>query len=303
MNLFSPLLFPVRLENKKIIVLDETKLPFVEDYIEIDSLDKALWVLESMKTRSFGQVLIFFYSCVMFSDSFPLDYITDEFVRRRPTFDFPKLSNILRGGLKEGKNLEEVVNEFIERFDLLRKKRAKELAKILPLSANILTICNVNGELIYLYQALKECGKEAVFFISETRPYLQGTRLTFWELSRNSIPCKLLCDNQVAYLLLKGEINCIVSGADRANLRGDIINKIGTYALARLAKYFRIPLYVFTCYPSDIDIKNIIIEERPEEEVFMFIPKKQIFIDSIYPSFDIVEAEYITKKLEISKYQ
>lgn len=295
----SPLLFPVKLKGDKITVLDETLLPFKQVYIEVSDLGKALWVLSSMKTRSLGQVLLFFYSCLLFKEEFSIDQIAAEFKHKRPTFDFSFLSEILKQRQQQGLSLKQAVDSFISDFDRLRKERARQLAGLLPACANILTICNINGELIYLYEELKRIKKEGFFYISETRPYLQGTRLTFWELKENGIPCRLICDNQAAILLKRGKINCVVAGADRATKKGDIINKIGTYAMARLAKYFNIPFYSLTQYPRDIDIESIQIEQRPKQEAFMFMEGDFSGIDAVYASFDITKSEFVTKCIQL----
>ncbi|MBN2119835.1 MAG: hypothetical protein JW734_02100 [Candidatus Omnitrophica bacterium] len=298
----SPLLFPVRLKDKSIFVLDETGLPFKEEYIEVSGLDDALGVLKEMKTRSLGQVLLFFHCCALFGDRLSVDEISSKFSHQRPTFDFPLLAEILKAQIKKGLNITEAVENFINAFDALRRNRAKSLAKILPNPSNILTICNVNGELIYLYEELKKLNKECFFYISETRPYLQGARLTFWELRRNNIPCVLICDNQIAWLMKKEKINSVVSGADRASKKGDIINKIGTYPLAVLAAHFDIPFYALTQYPREIDINTIEIEERPKEEVFMYLKSDNSRIDAIYPCFDITPNKFVTKSMEIGDF-
>lgn len=295
----SPLLFPVKFKDNKIIVLDETLLPFQEEYIEVRDLDKALWVLREMKTRSLGQVFLFFYSCVLFKDKFSIDDVAKKFKETRPTFDFLLLGEMLKSQIAKGLKIEEVVNKFSLGFDMLRKRRAQELAKILPNPAKILTICNVNGELIYLYEELKKLNKEAEFVVCETRPYLQGTRLSFWELRKNNIPVKLICDNQTAILMKQGKVNCVITGADRATKKGDVVNKIGTYSLARLAKHFNIPFYALTQNPRDMNVDSVEIEERPKEEVFMFLEKDTADIAAIYPSFDITKAEFINKCMEL----
>ena len=294
----SPILFPVRLEDGKILVLDETLLPFKEDYIEVTDLEQALRVLEGMKTRAFGQVLLFFYSCVLFNQ-FSIEEIVSLFNKSRPTFDFALLGDILKnesGGLS---CVADAVDKFIGAFDAMRRNRVRRLAALLPSNANILTICNVNGELIYLYEELLCLGKKCTFYVSETRPYLQGTRLTFWELRRNNIPSFLICDNQAAELIRRGDINCVVTGADRSSTQGGIINKIGTYALACLAKHFRIPFYALIQYPKDIDINSVIIEERRGSEVFMFLEGDYSRIESIYPSFDVVPSDVVTNTIEL----
>jgi len=294
----SPLLFPVKLEGKNIVVLDETLLPFKEEYIEVDSLKKALEVLGSMKTRAFGQVLLFFYSCVLFKEYSP-SHLSQEFKRVRPTFAFEFLAELVEEEVKKAKTIQEAVDNFIKGFDSLRRKRARRLAQILPPFPKVLTICNVNGELLYLYEELKKLNKSCLFYVSETRPYLQGTRLTFWELRKNNIPAYLVCDNQAAKLMKEKKVNCVITGADRSTIKGDIINKVGTYALAKLAKYFNIPFYALVQYPEDIDIKSIEIEERPQEEVFMFLEEDFSEVEAIYPSFDVVEKCLVTQMINI----
>ncbi|MFC1514819.1 hypothetical protein ACFL5X_02850 [Candidatus Omnitrophota bacterium] len=291
----SPLLFPVRLQGQKILVLDETALPFKEEYIEVTDLEKALWVLKEMKTRSLGQVLLFFYSCILFKDTFTPDTLSERFKEKRPTFDFSMLAAIINGQTKAGISVEKGVENFIRGFDSLRRKRAQDLAALLPDQCAIATICNVNGELVYVYEELQRLGKKAFFYVSETRPYLQGSRLTFWEFARNNIPCKLICDNQAAHLMREGMINAVISGADRATVKGDIINKIGTYALGRLAKHFAIPFYALTQYPRDIDIDSVIIEQRPQKEAFMYLQGDFTDLAAVYPAFDVTKAEFVTR--------
>jgi methylthioribose-1-phosphate isomerase len=157
----------------------------------------------------------------------------------------------------------------------------------------------VSGELVYLYSAMQNLGKEISFIASETRPYLQGTRLTFWELNRLNIPVKLICDNQVAWLMHKELVNCVVVGSDRSTIQGDIINKIGTYSLACLANYCNIPFYVLTQFPMDISGENIPIEERNYMEVFQYI-KKDEYPPTLYPSFDLTKSNLISGWFDFS---
>ncbi len=296
--MFSPLCFPVRLREDTIFVLDETKLPFEEAYIEVKNLDESLKVLAGMRTRAFGQVLLFFYTCVINQN---IDEIASAFKKTRPTFDFLSLAEILKDAFKKTGSLREAVNFIIEDFEEKRKKRAENLARLLPSRANILTICNLNGELIYLYEALERIGKSACFFACETRPYLQGTRLTFWELNKENIPVRLLDDNQVAILMKEKKINCVIAGSDRSTKKGDIINKIGTYSLAILAHYFHIPFYVLTQHPKDIDIQEIKIEEREEKEVFLWLKERGLWPKAVYPAFDITPAKFISNWIDINE--
>ena len=293
----SPLCFPVRLEGQTIYVLDETRLPLEETYLEVKSLEDALEVLGQMKTRAFGQVLLFLYMCALAGE---IEDIAAAFKEVRPTFDFNSLADILKGATQKRSALPAAVARIVQGLDKKKKVRAQRLAEILPHDARILTICNVNGELIYLADALSEMGKTATFFVSETRPYLQGSRLTLWELQRAQIPAQVLCDNQAAVLMQRGLVNCVVTGSDRSTKRGDIINKIGTYALARLAHYFNIPFYVLTQYPLTIDIQDITIEERPPHEVFLWLEGDGPWPEAVYPAFDITPAEFISGWIDIS---
>jgi methylthioribose-1-phosphate isomerase len=287
----------VRLEGQTIYVLDETRLPLEETYLEVKSVADALEVLGQMKTRAFGQVLLFLYTCALADE---IEGVAATFKEIRPTFDFFTLTGILKGVAKKTATLREAVFIIIKDIDNKRKVQAQKLAEILPHDARILTICNVNGELVYVYDALRGQGKNATFFVSETRPYLQGTRLTLWELQKAHIPAQVLCDNQAAVVMQKGLINCVVTGSDRSTERGDVINKIGTYALARLAHYFHIPFYVLTQFPLAIDIEDIVIEERPPREVFLWLKGEGPWPEALYPSFDITPAAFISGWIDIS---
>jgi len=295
----SPLLFPVTIKEKSILVLDETKLPFKEEYMEITSLDQAVQVVKEMKTRSLGQVLLCVYSCAVFHDKGSIDFICKRFKDARPTFDFLMIGEIMKGQVGNGLSVKDAGDSFVRMFDTARRRRAQQLADILPRPANILTICNVNGELLYLYEELLKVEKPSFFYVCETRPYLQGTRLTFWELRQNNIPARILCDCQAAAVLRDKKVDCVVTGADRATTGGDIINKTGTYALARLAKHYGVPFYPLTQYPRDMNIDMIEIEERPTSEAFMFLGGNFSYIDAAYPSFDVTKREYVTRCVEL----
>jgi methylthioribose-1-phosphate isomerase len=293
----SPLSFPVRLQGNTIYALDETKLPLEETYIQVKTLKDALEVLGQMRTRAFGQVLLFFYTCVLTEE---IDKVAAAFKKQRPTFDFCTLADALKGAAQKTSTLQEAAMRIIAGLDKKKKVRTQRLAAILPQEARILTICNINGELIYLSKALKAIGKTATFFVSETRPYLQGARLTLWELRKAHLPVQVLCDNQAAILMKQGFVNCVVTGSDRSTEKGDIINKIGTYALARLADYFNIPFYVLTQFPQATDIAAITIEERPPQEIFLWLEGNGPWPEALYPSFDITPAGFITGWIDIS---
>jgi methylthioribose-1-phosphate isomerase len=145
--------------------------------------------------------------------------------------------------------------------------------KLIKDGANILTHCNAGGlatsgfgtALAPIYVA-KQKGKKIHVYVDETRPVLQGARLTCWELEKNRIPYTLICDNMAGYLMSKKKIDIVITGADRIAKNGDTANKIGTYSLAVLANYHKIPFYIAAPISTfDFDIEDgskIPIEER-----------------------------------------
>lgn len=172
---------------------------------------------------------------------------------------------------------------------------------------NILTHCNAGalatagyGTALGVIRAVSEQGKKIRVFADETRPILQGARLTCWELDRDGIPVVLITDNMAGYLMKIGRIDVVITGADRIAQNGDTANKIGTYSVAVLAKEHRLPFYVAAPLNTiDFSLANgdaIPIEERNPEEVrrlagqFITVPH----IDVQNPAFDVTPAEYIT---------
>ncbi|MBN8217960.1 MAG: S-methyl-5-thioribose-1-phosphate isomerase [Spirochaetes bacterium] len=170
----------------------------------------------------------------------------------------------------------------------------------------VLTHCNAGGlatagmgsALSVLYRA-KEAGRKFTVYVDETRPLLQGARLTTWELKRWGIPHVLICDNMAAMLMKQGRITKAITGADRIALNGDAANKIGTYGVAVLAHFHRIPFYIAAPYSTfDANTRTgaqIPIEERKPEEVLSFhgVPSAPKGTRVYNPAFDVVPAPLI----------
>lgn len=180
-------------------------------------------------------------------------------------------------------------------------------AKLIENGDAILTHCNagclattgIGTALAVIYKA-KQQGKKINVYIDETRPLLQGARLTAWELLQRGVDITLICDNMAGFIMKQGKVDKIIVGADRIARNGDTANKIGTYSLAVLAKVHNIPFYVAA--PSstfDFTLKNgreIPIEQRSQEEVkktlnIYHAPKK---VKAYNPAFDITPADYIS---------
>ena len=180
-------------------------------------------------------------------------------------------------------------------------------AALVPQGARIMTHCNAgalatggHGTALGVIRSAVEAGKRVAVLADETRPFLQGARLTVWELQRDDIPVTLITDTMSGYLMSRGEIDCVIVGADRVAANGDVANKIGTYMVAVLARRHGIPFYV-ACPLSTIDRSipsgtEIPIEERAPHEVVGFqeltwAPENTAVRN---PAFDVTPAELVT---------
>jgi methylthioribose-1-phosphate isomerase len=179
-------------------------------------------------------------------------------------------------------------------------------AELIPDDATVLTHCNAGalatagyGTALGVIRAAVEAGKRVTVFADETRPFLQGSRLTAWELQKEQIPVTLITDNMAGYFMHRGRIDCVIVGADRIAANGDVANKIGTYSVAVLAKENDLPFYVAAPISTlDLSIETgeqIPIEERNKKEVThirgaLLAPEG---IDIANPAFDVTPHRYI----------
>ena len=195
----------------------------------------------------------------------------------------------------------------LERDIEINKQIGQNGLRLIPDNAAILTHCNAGalatggyGTALGVIRAAHEAGKDIHVIVDETRPLLQGIRLTAFELMEENIPAKVIVDSAAGYLMRKKMIDVVIIGADRIASNGDTANKIGSYQLAVLAKENAIPFYIAAPVSTfDPDLKNgelIPIEERDPEEVTSFDgnllgPKG---VDALNPAFDITPAKYIS---------
>jgi methylthioribose-1-phosphate isomerase len=178
---------------------------------------------------------------------------------------------------------------------------------VIPPGARVLTHCNAGalatvgyGTALGVIRAAHAAGKVVMVYADETRPRLQGARLTAWELATLGIPVTVLCDNMAAYLMARKRVDLVIVGADRIAANGDVANKIGTYGLAVAARYHEVPFYVAAPTSSfDLGIAcgdDIPIEERPEDEVRLWggraimPPQAEVF----NPAFDVTPGKLVT---------
>jgi methylthioribose-1-phosphate isomerase len=222
-------------------------------------------------------------------------------MRRRFARDAAAGGAVLRDGLLQ--EAQAILDE-----DIASCRRMGDLgAPLLPENARVLTHCNAGalatagyGTALGVIRSAARLGRIRQVYADETRPYLQGARLTAWELMQDAIPTTLIADNMAGHLMARGEIDAVIVGADRIAANGDVANKIGTYSVAVLAKENGLPFYV-AAPTSTFDLATptgagIPIEERPAEEVTHHAGRRlaPAGVSVRNPAFDVTPHRYVT---------
>ncbi|MDD4955345.1 MAG: S-methyl-5-thioribose-1-phosphate isomerase [Candidatus Omnitrophica bacterium] len=305
---FSPLFWPIELKGSAIYILDETLLPHKIKYIKATNEKQAIAAIKDMKTRAVGQVILVFYIFLAVikknknkKDIKPILFKLAEAINSaRPTLSFKYLTDMVLGWAVSGAPLEKSILGFLALLKNKRIEQAQEASMYLNDGDTVLTHCNISGQMPLIAEFAKNEGKTIKFFATETRPYLQGSRLTAWELQKQGFDVTLISDNMVAQVMHEKKINKVIVGADHLAQNGDIANKIGTFQIAILSRHFGIPFYVL-CPPASRAKtgKDITIEIRPEAELLEYqglrlAPKG---VKGYYPAFDITPNNLITRHI------
>jgi len=314
--------FSLKFENDSLIFIDQTKLPLEEEYISTDNYERIAVAIEGLEIRgapAIGIAAAYGITVAMKRNS---NYVTTQFNsayerlgRTRPT------AVNLFWALEEMKKVLHQNSNQAELYDEL-KKRAIEIhnddissceaiaangIELFPKDSVILTHCNTGqlatggaGTAFNVIQRAFEAGRVSKVYADETRPLLQGSRLTAYELSKANIPFEIVPDSAAAFLMKQRKIDAVIVGADRIAKNGDTANKIGTYNLAILCNYYNIPFYV-AAPVSTIDYSipsgdNIEMEMRGNEEVshIMGVQVTKSEYPAYTPAFDVTPNELIT---------
>jgi len=321
-------IYPVRWEDDRVMMIDQTRLP--GEFLELCTKDPekiAVWI-ETMVVRGAPAIGVAAAYGLALAAQSAKDKPRDEFDRKlaaardrlartRPTavnlfWALDRMMDLAESypDLSSSELAERLLAEAhqIRHEDYAMCRRIGELgARLLPDQGGILTHCNAGalatagyGTALGVIRAAWENGKKIHAYVDETRPRLQGARLTAWELERLGIPFTLITDNMAGYLMQKGSINAAVTGADRIAANGDTANKIGTYTIAVLCKEHGIPFYIAaplsTVDYNCPDGSHIPIEERSHDEVLNLIPGISSLkdINVINPAFDITPSRLIS---------
>jgi len=314
--------------DNKVKMIDQRKLPLKEEYIICNDYKCVVKAIKSMVIRgapaigvaaAYGFALASLSSKAKTSKALldDLKVAYSHLSKARPTavnlfWALSRMMNIAINNIDLGINKlkDRLIEEatIIEREDIaINKKIGQYGSALFNKKVSVLTHCNTGalatagyGTALGIVRSLDKQGKIKRVWVDETRPFLQGARLTTYELKKEGIEHILITDNMAGYFINKGDVDAVLVGADRIAANGDTANKIGTYSLAVLAKENKVPFYV-VAPTSTIDMNinsggDIPIEERDKREV-LFIGESQIapsWTKVKNPAFDITPARYIT---------
>jgi len=313
------LIAPIWPSGDGFMLVDQTSLPFNQRTFSIKSADEMAEAIKKMFIRGSGAIgcagAFGAYLIVKAQPDNPNEWMGSAFslLNARPTALI--LSSAVKKVLSDASISSNPVDaaassavEFVENQLEWEKQLGKFGAELIPDNATILTHCHsgalagagYGGRALSSIRAAYESGKRIEVISQETRPYLQGARITAWELTKLGIPVTLVSDGMSGALMQMGKIDICIVGSDRIAINGDLANKTGTYLIALAAREFQIPFFTGTTrYNIDPELssgKEIPIELRNPDEILKF-NNQQITIPSVnglYPAFDITPANLIT---------
>src|ERR1700691_416580 len=308
-----------------VVMIDQTRLPLHEEYVTCRTYEDVAAAIRSMVIRGAPAIGVAAAMGVALgvahADGSDMDaqveHICDTLARTRPTAvtlfwalgRMRKLYHALRGlPLPEIRERLAAEAKLIRLEDIaINHAIGRHGAALVPDNKTVLTHCNAGalatagyGTALGVMRAAVAAGKKIDVFADETRPFLQGARLTVWELVRDGIPATLITDNMAGHFLHSGRIGCVIVGADRIAANGDVANKIGTYGVAVLAKENDVPFYVAAPI-STLDLTlpdgtHIPIEERGSQEVTHVYGVRMApqGTEVRNPAFDVTPYRYVT---------
>ena len=303
-----------------VVMIDQTRLPKEEVYVTCRDYVEVAEAIRSMVIRgapAIGVAAAMGVALGVLRGDAEFDVICDKLATTRPTavnlfWAIDRMKKLYAS--LAGKPIEEVRARLVEEAQRIRlediainKDIGRHGAELVPDGKTVLTHCNAGalatagyGTALGVIRAAIAAGKHIDVFADETRPFLQGARLTAWELLQDGIPTTIITDNMAGHFLKSGRIGCVVVGADRIAANGDVANKIGTYSVAVLAQENNVPFYVAAPI-STLDLTlasgdQIPIEQRsPLEVTHVFgVPVAAAGAAIENPAFDITPHRYVT---------
>ena len=317
---------PVRWIGGNLALLDQTRLPLERVTLEVSRYQEAVQAIRQMQVRGAPAIgVTAAYAVALAARQIDAaggqDFLTklreaaDEIVSARPTavnlqWAVHRMLQVAEAESDSGNlsaRLLAAAQRMQEEDEAINRRMGGFGQELIPDGGSVLTHCNAGalatagfGTAVGVIRAGWEAGKRFQVYNTETRPFLQGARLTAWEFQQLGIPATLIVDSAAGMLMNQGRIGCVITGADRIAANGDTANKIGTYSLAVLARENGIPFYV-AAPTSTVDLslstgKDIQIEERPIEEVTQVqgVDTAPPGIAVLNPAFDVTPHGYVS---------
>jgi methylthioribose-1-phosphate isomerase len=319
--------FTVRLEADAVVLLDQRRLPEEELYLRLGTAEEVAHAIEDMAVRGAPAIGVTAAMAVALElerapgadPELTLARVTERLSRTRPTavnlrWALERMRRELAPALARrapARELGALAREAAQRIsdeDVASCRAIGDAgAALLPAGARVLTHCNAGalatagyGTALGVVRSAAREGRLAHVVAQETRPFLQGARLTAWELARDGIPVRLITDSMGGALMAQKAIDVVVVGADRIAANGDVANKIGTYSAALLARAHGIPFYVAAPF-STVDLTlasgaEIPIEVRSSAEVTTIAGRRiaPAGVEALHPAFDVTPADFVT---------
>ncbi len=298
------------MEDESVQMIDQRALPHTFEIFRAETSDEIAFSIKEMVVRgapAIGATAAYGVAQSAMKGG-SLDETVNKIVSTRPTandlfFAVRNVADMIESGMDPQMAAEQYVDTIVEQCRAIGQVGME----VIPEGGSVLTHCNAgalatvdHGTALAPMRAAAEAGKEFFVFVDETRPRLQGAKLTAWELMNEDIPHAIIADNAAGFYMGSGEVDVVIVGADRIAANGDFANKIGTYTKALLARAHEIPLYVAAPVSTfDFDLESgadIPIEEREPKEVlymgeFRVAPEGA---EALNPAFDVTPASLVT---------
>jgi len=312
-----------------LVLIDQTRLPRETVLVTCRTVDDVAYAIKSMQVRGAPAIgVTAAYGMALAAQAFQsndveafvthLENARDQLGQTRPTAVNLRwaLDRTLARGRAVAENagvesaraaLLQLAHDMAEEDIAVNRRMGAFGLDLVPSGANVLTHCNAGalatvdyGTALGVVRAAHDAGRGIHVYVDETRPFLQGARLTAWELQQLGVPMTLITDNMAGHFMNRGKVDLVVVGADRIAANGDVANKIGTYSLAVLARENGIPFYVAAPI-STVDLSlssgaEIPIEERSSREVTEVSgsPIAPVGVRAAHPAFDVTPARLVT---------
>ncbi|MEV6237993.1 s-methyl-5-thioribose-1-phosphate isomerase [Lentzea sp. NPDC051838] len=302
----------VRLTEDGVLILDRREFPFERNWVLCRTAEDVARAIEDMVTQSSGPYFAVLYGMVLKARSLehlPFDQARAELAKtahelentRRTNNALRKATKIVLDAVDAEQDIAKALQgaeEGDRRYRAKSQALGEHTANLLPRQATVLTHCWADLYLTETVRAAQQQGKQLRFFCTETRPYLQGARLTAETLIEMGVDTTLITDGMGAAVLQSGEIDALVTAADRVTMDGHVVNKVGTLGLAVAAHAFGVPFHALVQAPDRQapTAQDVPIEHRDGAEVLQVLgrPSATPRVKGLYPAFDVTPPRFVT---------